>query len=616
MFSRIHTPDGRTFGHGLLTFYIREAWGGKTDGFVPFFIYREDPDYYWFRFLLFYIREDTTGKHLNTSFFPLYKYKRDSDRRQILTPPAYFDWDKDHSRGYFANVFWSRDSYGNAKTVFFPLSWRYSSKDESTTVIPPLIAFHREKDRSFSMVAPFYFRSREGNDIFTVIPPFISRESPERTWKGLFFLYWRSAKPGRSAVTLLPFFRYSKFPNGRSIFVPPVYHLREGKETQGVAGIYLWDDRGNTRYNILPPLYWNFRRPTWQVRTLFPIYRFQNEDIRERGFFPLFARTVEVKKSTGTARHFLADSHRFLPIYFYRNLEHGHDLWMLPLLARFERGQNTRKEEVKRGRLFLLLYWERTPRSFVNRLDPIYAYARGPDSKGFMMPTAPFPLWRYDVANMSNEKEKVTNGAFFPYYWKESYTYRRDLFFPLFYRSREKYADGVKEKKGRTWLLLYYASQNAETDNSVKVFVPMYYHFQHKDKSTTLVPPYWRERSGNVKRDIFFPLYWRRSSPERSFSYFFPLYFRHKREKEEASVIFPVFWKFKSAQSTVHVVPPYFSVDSKSTRTKTSGVAPIWTTTRSKDSAAMNFQILGGFFGFERDAGGKKEITLLYLIKI
>ena len=540
---------------------------------------------------------DRSDEHLNASLFPLFKYKRDGDRAQVLTPPFYLDRDGDKSRGYFANFFWSRDKEGNAKTVFFPLSWRFRTADSLTTVVPPLIAFHKDTESRFSLVAPFYFRRQKGDDVLKIIPPFMSRVTPERTWKGLFFLYWRTSRPDRDAVTLLPLFRLSHFPGGRSVYLPGFYHLREGAETQGVAGIYLWDHRGKTRYDILPPLYWDFRRPTWQVKTLFPAYRFRNEDILEKGFFPLFAHTYDARASSGAPKHFLADSHRVLPFYFYRKLENGHDLWLPFVLGRFEKGEDSKKREVTRGRLFLLSYWERTPDTFTSRLDPLYSYYRTPDSKGFMAPTAPLPLWRYEVTGMKDEKAKVTQGAFFPYYWKETFTSRRDLFLPLYYRSRQMSEDGKDELARRTWLLLYF-------------------NFKDKDRETTLFPPYWRERAGKTTRDVFFPLYWQLKSPERSFSYFFPLYFHHRREAGEAKVVFPVFWNFKTARSDVRVVPPYFSVKSSVSRTVISGVAPLWTTVRSTDSAAMNFQFLGGLVGYERDASGRGELTLLYFLKM
>lgn len=616
LYSRIRRPDGRVFGHQFLIFYLREPWGAKTDGFIPFFIHQEDAQYSKLRFLFYYLSRDISGGHLNTSLFPLFKYKRDGDRTQFLTPLVYLDRDADKSRGYVANFFWSRDNEGNTKTVFFPLAWRFRSQDSLTTVFPPLAAFHKDEESQISMVAPFYFRRQKGEDVLKIIPPFMSRVTPERTWKGLFFLYWRTSRPDRSAVTLLPLFRYSRFPGGQSIYLPALYHLREGQETQGVAGIYLWDHRGKTQYNILPPLYWDFRRPAWKVKTFFPVYKFQNEEIREKGFFPLIAGTDDVRKSSDAPKHFLAGSSRFLPFYFYRKLEPGHDLWLPVVLGRFEKEQNSKKEEVTRGRLFLLAYWERTPEAFTSRLDPLYSYYRTPDAKGFTAPTAPFPLWRYEATDRRDEKKKVVQGAFFPYYWKESLTLRRDLVLPLFYKSRQKSEDGLKETSRKTWLLLYYDSVNSEEDKSAKVFAPLYWNFRDKNRQTTLVPPYWKERDGKTSRDVFFPLYWSLKSSERTFSYFFPLYFHHRRESAEAKVVFPVFWNFKTAQSDVRVIPPYFSVKSAASRTLTTGFAPLWTTVRSTENPAMNFQFLGGLAGFERDAEGRGAVTILYFLKI
>lgn len=730
LFSRFRDEDGREYGHSGLNFFSRDVWGGRTEGLFPFFYYRSEPDFFKFRFLGLYIEKDYKEEHLQTSIFPLFRYRRDTDRKQFLTLFFYRDKDPDRSRGFLLSYFWRTDyrlvlkdaSSASTKKVddsvaplgeenriiafrkrfLIPLAWHFQSETQKTTIVPPLLAFHSHEGYDLSFIAPFYFQRRKENDKLTVIPPLIARESPERRWLGLFFIFWQNAKPNQSSFTFFPLYRKSKFPDGYSLLFPGFYFLREGDETQGFALPYFWDHRGQTQYEIFPPFYLRFQRPTWTVKSFFPFYTIQTAQIKERGIFPLWAKTDSVTQSTATPKHFLADSHRFLPFYFYRKVEDGSDLFLPIMLGRIEKGLNKSKEKIVRGRMLLLNYWESSPTSFLNRFDPIYSYHRSQESKGFSAPTAPFPLWQYERDGLESDENKVVRGAFFPYYWKVSKTARQDLLVPVFYQRREKSPDGKKEIAKTTWLLNYYSSQEAATFEKKTFFVPIYWNFESKNERRTVVPPFWTERGPNFKRDILFPLvwsvsrdqeslaiffplvlkfsnrtekrsatfmpgYWQSKDPEtstllvgnffkresylkgekttvffpiiwdsrspqrrifsafplfwklragaRSITYLFPLYFRHQRENLEWKIAFPIYWNYKTKESEVQVIPPYFSIFSQDSQTKTTGIAPFWTYATNLREQWKNFQILGGLFGFEKSAT-KTTLTFLYFFHL
>jgi len=593
LYSRFRDPDGRTYGHAGLFTFSREPWGGKSESILPFVSYREEPDSFRFRFLTFIARRDRGGAHSDTILWPLARFKRDADRRQVLTPVAYWDRDPEMSRGFLFPYFWLRSrSTGERKSVAFPVYWNFQDGEGRTTVVPPLLAFHSRPGYDLALAAPFYFRRRKGDDTFTLIPPFLSRENPRGRWWSVLGLYWNSGREGRTSVALLPLFRKSRFPDGSSLFLPGFYYLREGKETQGWAGPYLWDHRGETRYEIFPPLLWRFRRPAWEIRSIFPAYSFRSARIREKGFFPLWARTEPVDPSTGPGKHFLADSSRFLPFYFYRKLDPGYDLWVPPLLGRFESGKDARGLPFKRRRTLLVSYWERTPTSVVNRLDPLFSYRRNPREMGFAAPTAPLPLWRYEVKGLDGADERVVLGSFFPYFWKETKTARKDFVLPLFYRSTERSEDAKTIASRKTWFLNAYASRKASGER-VSVFFPVYWKFADARRTRVLLPPFWSEDGPGLKRRVAFPLWWRSVEDGRSRTAFFPLFYAEEDGSGGRKVLaLPGIWRSARDGRSETAAGIYFSRRDEKSGESSDFVFPLfWRSVNRERSLAAFFPL-------------------------
>ncbi|MBI4217896.1 MAG: hypothetical protein HY610_02140, partial [Elusimicrobia bacterium] len=617
LFSRFRDVEGREFGHSGLNFFLKDPWGGKTESFLPFFYYREEPDYFKFRFLLLSFKRHVHQEHSQTSLFPLFDYRRDQDRIRFLTPLFFVDRDPYSHRGFLLPYFWRverdwQDPDGKEilrRHVFFPLFWKSQSEERKFLVAPPFFGDILAGQDRFTWVAPFYFRKKDGDDSLMVLPPltFVRRESPERKWFSFLFLLWQHRKEERVTTTFFPIWRRSVFPGGSSYSLPGFYYLRD---RQGVAGVVLntfWDSRGETRYFIFFPTYLRLERPTWRVRSLFPLYRFQNQRFKENGFFPLWANTHSLGEPP--SQLFLSRSHRFLPFYFYRGSDRISDLWLPPILARFTSELDEKKRETHSGRLFLVGAWEKTPDSVSHRFDPLYSYDRDQDSIGFTAPTTPFPLWKY-IRKKSKSGKITREGAVFPYSWKESDTERKDTVIPLFYRSRERSEDGTKEVSRKLWFLIYYADKDQES--SKKFLIPLYWRLEDKNRSLTVVPPLWMEREGDLKRQFLFPIWWRvqRSGEEtrllfplyfrkesilkkektsilfplfwsvreenRSFTSFAPLYLSHRKGDRGWKTLFPIYWSLETAGTQVRVVPPYFSITSQGGDTKTVGFAPLW----------------------------------------
>lgn len=714
LLSRFHDPDGKEYGHFGLHFFSRDIWGGKTEGFFPFLYYRKEPDFFRFRFLTFYMATDKKKEHLENSFFPLFRYQRDFDREQFssLVLGFYRDKDPDQSRGFMIPYFWKTEYRPDdphrtilvRQRFLFPLIWYFQSETGKTIVVPPLIAFHEEKKAKISLVAPLYFQRKKGEDQLTIVPPFMVRKSSEQQWLGTFFLFWQRGKENRTSFTFFPLYRKSNFPNGTAVFLPGFYFLRKGSETEGVALPYLWDHRGKTQYKILPPIYWHFKRPTWNLKTFFPLYQLKTERLIEKGIFPLWAKTdpVTVTSSTKTSQHFLANSHRVLPFYFYRKFKHGSNLVLPILLGQIEKRVGADEQESIQGRFLLLNYWEKSPTHFLNRFDPLYSYQNSPEKKGFSIPTVLFPLWQYEREELGSDEGETVRGAFFPYYWTFSKRRSQNWVIPFFYQARKRELNGEKEVAKTRWLLTYYASQDHNSSEKKTLLVPFYWHFSNQDESSTIVPPLWIQSGPNFKRQIIFPLWWFRKrdqqthsvlfplflnssdpttkrrltvfpgywyredaessallagiffqknhfvkqermttlfpifwlsrSPEQttssifalfwrwkgegeSMTTLFPLYFQHQRANLDWKIAFPIFWRFKTAETEVHVLPPYFSILSHSSQTKTTGFALLWSYTRNQRENWKNLQFFGGLFGFEK-RGEDKKLTLFYFIHL
>lgn len=686
IFSRFKDENGRIWGHTGLNFFLREPWGGKSEIFFPFLYYRGEPDFFKLRCLSFYLEHHHDQKHFETSLLPLLRYRRDSDRRQIFVLAFYRDKDPEVQRGFFLNYFWRKEtaleknSPGLQKHILFPIFWSVRSEDQKTTILPPLFALHEKEDFKFSLLTPLIFQIKKGGETFTTFfPAYMKRAVPERSWTTHFFLFWRHQKGKEAIAGLFPIYRRASFPNGSSLLLPGFYYLKEGKETQGFVLPYFWDKRGPTQYQFLPPFYCQFSRPTWGFKSLFPIYKFENQEIKETGIFPFWART----KSKGP-EHFLANSHRFLPFYFYRKLRHGTDLWMPFLLARFEKEIIEENQKTIRGRLFLISYWERSAKSSLTRLDPLFSFYRTPASKGFAMPTAPFPLWKYEVKGAKKE-EQIVEGTFFPYFWKRSPHLRKNLFFPVYYSKKKISEESLKEVSQVQWFLAYFSSSDELEQKRKTFFFPFYWYFAEKGKSIRVLIPYLREREPQMTRDIFFPvwwrsqkkesktsvffpifykayqadlkektiffpgfwvrkspesssllflnflqkssyktqekstfffpLYWQESEPKKNSAYLFPLYFKYTKEHFHSKIFFPLYWKFEGVDTSIQIVPPYFKVYSKQDEESTTGFAPLWTYSHNRLKTAKSFQLLGGLMGIEKKEG-KTKFTLFYFLKI
>ncbi len=605
--SRFTDADGTRYGHTGLNFFKHDPWGGKSDVFFPFLYYREEPDSYAFKSWIFSISADFENRTRSHGIFPLYSWRRDGDRVRFLSPFFFRDRDPEHHRGFFLNYYWKadRDETGKiteTQKVLFPLFWDFASEDSRATIIPPLAAFLRDPEERLSFVLPFYFNRERKMERWRFIFPIYRRYSLEKDTFSFLFLFWKTHRPNKDTVTLLPFYRKSSTDRGASIFLPVLYYLRNGDVTQGAVFPYFWDDRGRTQYSVLFPLYTNFRRPAWKIKSVLLGYRFTGQRLKESGFFPFWAVTKSVEYSSATftpldspseprdphdedvvlstppaEKAFLADSHRVLPFYLYRHLERGSDLWLLPLLGRVQKEKDKEGYPSLKTRYLLMGSWNRDRKSFSHRFDPLFGYERNERRKSFAMPTVPFPLWKYDVENPQDPPNRRISGAIFPYYWKETAAMERDLVFPLYYHREEKDADTGKETYRVTWLLLYYGNENSLKNRGKRFFFPLYWHGHREDHAWTLLPLFWRETGDDLSRNIFFPFYWQSRRDESRLWVLFPLYVRTRDDEEQTrSVIAPGFWSSSAKDRSSMLIGPYYRRDAAYPEEKTRALFPLY----------------------------------------
>jgi hypothetical protein len=401
-----------------------------------------------------------------------------------------------------------------------------------------------------------------------------------------------SDKKDRRSWTIFPLFRKSEFPGGNSLFFPGFYYLKDADGAQGVTGIYVWDHRGETQYDFLPPVWWKFKRPTWNANMVFPWYRFKNESIDEKGIFPFWAKTADARNASGVPKHFLADSERLLPFYFYRKLDHGYDLVLPLILGRRLKTVDENGKPYEQRRYLLTGYWEKGSGRYIHRFDPLFSYQDTRDRKGFVSPTAPFPLWRHEIFSPNSPREKIVRGAAFPYYWRRSAPFDWDWVFPIFYSNVRRNAAGDRVASKHTWLALYYASEDRDMAKKKRFVVPLYWYVKNPELERTVFALAWMERGMDFDRKIFLPLWWSfRNGPERT-SVLFPVFFRSTDEKTGASsLILPGFWKKKGPEGSALLIGPYFRKET-SLREKTTVLFPIyWSITAPDHSARTVFPL-------------------------
>ncbi len=240
------------------------------------------------------------GESREHAFFPLYKYKEDSDGWIFWAPRVLplTAWKRSgESRlGYFFPVAWSR-SPDKDWNVLFPLWYRArrfslelsgganeSSRTETgrTHVIFPLYWHIKDLEREQLWVIPLAGAFRNGDRRSYFVTPFwFGTERPGGRSQALFPLYWRSTNAEGDFRFIFPLYATSRQADSRWSMFAPLW--------------FAYDRPSGQRFHVLFPLYWRVASADRDIAVALMGYRVRSSrngrQTETTGLAPFFSRS-------------------------------------------------------------------------------------------------------------------------------------------------------------------------------------------------------------------------------------------------------------------------------------------------------------------------------------
>ena len=168
-------------------------------------------------------------------------------------------------------------------------------------------------------------------------------------------------------------------------------------------------------------------------------------------------------------------------------------------------------------------------------VTPFYWHIDQPKSKKDIL----FPLfWRTE--NYFND-DTVKKSTLIPFYFsKESKNKKNKIFFPLLYSFKNPYYNSF------TFLPFFSSGQSSDSSNNYFVLTPLYWHLEEPtSKKDILFPLFWRtERyhsDDTIKKNVMFPIYWSIESKDKNNKVLFPFIFSFKTQGYNSFAFLPLF---------------------------------------------------------------------------
>jgi hypothetical protein len=574
------------------------------------------PGYYWRRKqswgwgiapLAFFRRDYDEKGYVSSKLtvLPLFHLARNPKREMLITPlGGYLDRkDKKTMTGVIGPVVWHRSPrYSGWSVLPWLFRWTNRKSKVTTTIAFPFVA-QSSPTSSATVVFPFLWRFKDPKQRSLVVFPFYWRLRQKEGWRAdvVFPLYWDLAKKDRRFFMAGPYYSYDS-EHTRQKGVWPLFHYRrdkEGKKTWVHFFPLFWynrDDVKNTRWmaagpyysstsptrahnGIVPLVFWGHRGPS-KYRIGFPLYwDFQNTKEKKRVTFvgPFFYHRNKTEKGGG-----------LLPLLWYRSDPAG--MTQLTLAPFF----HYKKDPTTFTFYTLLGGWSASPAEGKHHgwAGP-YVWVSSPEKRYDIF----FPLfWRF-----KNRATKTTT-TFIPpllYWGKHSPDGKFDLVFPFVWLNRKV--------TGKTLVVFpfWWDSHDYYKSRTTAVF-PLFYRKREypKDKTTWLFPPgVWVETSPKETSVVVFPLVWhfskKKEAATKSSTVVFPLYWDFKRTNRRTTIVFPFVWYFDRPNTkTLVVLNTYYRKD-KRDGTYRLFCIPFFDFGAPRPGD-FRLSILGGMFGYER----------------
>ncbi|MBC8132131.1 MAG: hypothetical protein H7X95_04055, partial [Deltaproteobacteria bacterium] len=388
---------------------------------------------------------------------------------------------------------------------------------------------------STTLALPLFFTSRDQTGRDSGIPLLLTFFGGHEgsSYQVQFPLFWRFANErNATSTTVTPLGFFGRSPEGwRAGILPPIFWARGG---------------GPQRHFVLFPLFWHFaddrRDESTTLAGLF-LHRRRGGETTD-AFFPLihYRRGARPGGSDET-------SFTFLPLLHYRRDAHVR-LWVTPLAASAT-----------------------GPRRAGGFVGPYFWY-RGPTIKA-----SGIPFLYADITQIDRQGEPPASGQpdrlvrtrhWGPLFAIDGPDRSARILVPLFGRYRDS-------KETDTYVFPTFFRQRKADGYAVDAFLPIFWHSQWRERTTTVVGPWYSRVGSEVHNTGFVPLYFWAKNPQRTMLVVPPLltfhrhdfqadkvttwvglYFRSHAPDQDRKVLFPFWWSGGKGEQRYRVLAPLY----------------------------------------------------------
>ncbi len=529
------------------------------------------------------------------------------------------------------------------------------SEKPKRLIIPPYISEKTSKTTFKTVLPLFYYKERKGEGAtkdIGVLPFYWAHNSKNMHARVYFPFYWRFRTPKlKTDIVLLS--HYSRSNTAFNFGISPIFYF--GKNSK----------KGTSYQVILPPLFWNFKKPDGGFTLALLYYDYRDKLDYQRGFVPFFFSSHKNDKTVTSVIPplfwYVNDAINYkttivLPPLFLTLREKGWSAGLLPILY-FARDKNWSRNMVmplyygsRVGKLkshyfpVLLSYFKNSPNLKQGGIAVFYHWYKH-EGKYFNMYSPLVWRWGNNRTLTSNwlvpplfyrgKSPVLSNTMVGMIYWNfHDFHLKKTLaIMPLF--SHQK---NFKDKSTRTWVFPTFDFGKQQEGFHARLH-PVIYIGKNSEKSHLVVAPVlWHFNNKKSKNSVIFPLWWQFKNKKihRTSRVVFPLWWQfddYKRDKYNR-IIFPLYWDFhnKSAHSrTVMTFPPlYWRVrDKNSSRTGvlnismhkgekkghsfwTFNIFPLLLFGKPPSQYGARWEILHGLVGWRRQ-GSTRQFKFLWI---
>ena len=506
-------------------------------------------------------------------------FRRDAGRKIDVVTPLYIrhrNLEADTSTRLVSLLLYLRDDPEGSTTVLFPLFWRFRDRPTGSTATAFLpLFFHRSGPRdTTSFVGPFYWRDlKDGGWGAGVVPLAFFGRRTDSSHAVVFPLLWRFTTSRGGTTLLLPLFFTSWDGAGRDSGVLPLlaFFGRSASASYQVQFPLFWrftDERSRSTITVTPLGFFGQSPQGWRAGFLPPlVWAGGGGPRRHFVFFPLFWHFADDRHDESTT---------LATLYLHRR--RGGELTdaVFPLVY-YRRGARPGGSDETSLTVFPFLHYRRD--AFVRLwVTPLAAAVTGPRrAAGFVGPyfwyrgpkisAAGIPFLYADITRADTQERTRQWGPLFAI---DAPDRSARVLLPVWGHYRDA-------RETDTYVFPSYFRQRKADGYAVDAIVPLYWHSRWRDRTTTVIGPWYRRAGAEVHNTGLVPIYFWAKNPDRTMLVIPPLLTLHRHDfransattwvglflRQESAdsartVLFPFWWSGRTGERRHRVLGPFY----------------------------------------------------------